>query len=68
MHRFLCYYLDYLAQKEEMTSEPVRFPTLDEIKKEYMAFLLQITEHDIEETSEILDIAQETVFRKMVGA
>jgi len=33
-----------------------------------MAFLLQITEHDIEETSEILDIAKETLFRKMLEA
>jgi len=68
MHRFLYYYIDYLAQKEEMTSKPVRYPTLKELKKEYMAFLLQITEHDIEEASEILDIAKETLFRKMVEA
>lgn len=67
MQQFLVYYLDYLAQKQEMTSQPVRFPTLEELKREYMAFLLQITGHNIKKTSEIMDIAEETVFRKMTG-
>jgi len=67
MQQFLSYYLDYLTQKEELASYPVSFPSLQELKNEYMSFLLQITSHDIKETSEILNISKGTLFRNMTG-
>lgn len=65
MQKFLYYYLDYLAQKKDKQKGRVRYPSLEEMKDEYIAFLLQITEHNIEEAAEILDVSEETLFRKM---
>lgn len=65
MQRFLYYYLDYLTQKKDEQREKVRYPSLEELKDEYIAFLLQITEHDIEKAAEILDVSEATIFRKM---
>ena len=52
MSVYLHYYLDMRKQQDRSG----RLPSLDEVKKNYVNYLLVVTHNNLEETAEILDV------------
>ena len=57
MSIYLNYYLD--MKKKQKPGEEL--PTLEEIKKNYMNYLLNVTQNNFEETAEILGVPQKSL-------
>ncbi|MFP4081415.1 MAG: helix-turn-helix domain-containing protein [Candidatus Aminicenantes bacterium] len=59
--KYLYYYLTTHKKNPPLTN----LPTLENLKKEYIGYLLKLTDNDIKETAEILDISPETLTKKL---
>jgi DNA-binding NtrC family response regulator len=46
-------------------AQPAGFPTLRDLEKDYIGFLLEITDHNRAEVSRILDISRSTLYHKL---
>jgi DNA-binding NtrC family response regulator len=46
-------------------ARPAGFPTLKDLEKDYIGFLLEITDHNRAEVSRILAISRSTLYHKM---
>jgi len=56
----------YLGLDEERElSRPAGFPTLRALEKDYIGFLLDITDQNRAEVSRILDISRSTLYHKL---
>ena len=56
----------YLGLDEERRyARPAGFPTLRDLEKDYIAFLLEITDQNRAEVSRILAISRSTLYHKM---
>jgi DNA-binding NtrC family response regulator len=42
----------------------VKLPTLEDLKKDYIGYVLDITGNDVSEAAEILHISQPTIYNK----
>jgi DNA-binding NtrC family response regulator len=48
-----------------MFAKPAGFPTLKDLEKDYIGFLLEITDHNRAEVSRILAISRSTLYHKL---
>ncbi len=55
MHSYLNFYLDTVEEGSNL-------PTLRELEKEYLRYLLDITQHNISQVSRILDVSRTAVY------
>ncbi len=56
----------YLGLDEEREfAKPAGFPTLRALEKDYIGFLLEITDQNRAEVSRILDISRSTLYHKI---
>jgi DNA-binding NtrC family response regulator len=46
-------------------AQPAGFPTLRDLEKDYIGFLLEITDHDRAEVSRILAVSRSTLYHKL---
>ena len=46
-------------------AKPAGFPTLKDLEKDYIGFLLEITDHNRAEVSRILAISRSTLYHKL---
>ena len=46
-------------------SQPAGFPTLRDLEKDYIGFLLEITDHNRAEVSRILAVSRSTLYHKL---
>jgi DNA-binding NtrC family response regulator len=46
-------------------AQPSGFPTLRDLEKDYIGFLLEITDHDRAEVSRILAVSRSTLYHKL---
>jgi len=58
MKSYLDYYLGTMNEKPDL-------PTLRELEKDYIGFLLEVTEHNVTRVSEILAISRTAVYHKI---
>jgi DNA-binding NtrC family response regulator len=58
---FLTYYLD--CHKNILTDYSL--PTLDELKKDYISYLLELTDHDTHAVADILHLPPKTLCLKL---
>jgi len=58
-------YLYYYLGLNKKNSHKNTLPTLDRIKKEYIDYLLELTDNNIIETAEILNIPRATLKKKL---
>ncbi len=49
-------YLDYYLDMKKRQNCSGELPSLDEVKNNYVSYLLDVTNHNLEETAAILDI------------
>jgi len=61
MSIYLSYYLD--MKKKQNSVE--KLPSLGEIKKNYVDYLLAVTDNNLEETAKILDVPQTSLQKKI---
>lgn len=61
MTTYLRYYLN--LNRKSPTSD--NLPTLENLKKEYIDYLLKLTDKNINKTAEILDISQTALLDKL---
>ncbi len=61
MSIYLSYYLD--MNKKQNSGE--KLPSLEEIKTNYVNYLLNITKKNLEETAKILDVPQTSLEKKI---
>ncbi len=59
MSRFLEHYLKFRLSED-------RFPTLEDLKKEYIEYLLDLTEFNLEETAKILNIPPRALSNNLI--
>lgn len=59
--KYLYYYLT-VNKKNPLLNN---LPTLENLKKEYIRYLLKLTDNNLHETSEILDISREALYKKL---
>lgn len=57
-------YLVYLINRMH-DAAPEGFPSLDKLKREYIQYLLQFTNHNLNETAKILSISRGMLTRKL---
>lgn len=60
MSIYLSYYLDMIKKK----NSGEKLPSLEEIKKNYVDYLLAATDNDFEETAKILDVSKAALLKK----
>lgn len=58
MKSYLDYYLEIVNEKPDL-------PTLRELEKDYIGFLLEVTKHNITQVSQILAISRTAVYHKI---
>lgn len=63
MNVYLQRYLGLDERREY--ARPAGFPTLRDLEKDYIGFLLEITDHNRAEVSRILSISRSTLYHKM---
>ncbi|MEE8605584.1 MAG: hypothetical protein V3S65_09425 [Candidatus Aminicenantaceae bacterium] len=61
MSIYLSHYLD--MKKKQNPSE--KLPSMKEIKKNYVQYLLNLTDNNLEETANILDVPQTSLEKKI---
>jgi transcriptional regulator with PAS, ATPase and Fis domain len=61
MSIYLSYYLD--MKKKQNPRE--KLPSLEEIKKNYVRYLLNVTDNNLKETAKILDVPQTSLEKKI---
>lgn len=61
MSIYLGYYLDMRKKK----NPGAKLPSLDEIKKNYIEYLLAVTDNNMEETARILEVSP-TILQKKI--
>lgn len=61
MSIYLSYYLD--MKKKQNHGE--NLPSLEEIKKNYVRYLLNVTDKNLEETAKILDVPKTSLEKKI---
>ena len=44
---------------------PQRFPSLEDLKKEYISYLMRLTRNNVRETAEILDISPDSLKQEL---
>jgi len=49
-------YLSYYLNREKKQKPGEKLPSLEEIKKNYVNYLLNVTDNNLEETAKILDV------------
>ena len=57
-------YLTYLINRNHLAA-PDDFPSLENLKREYIRYLLQFTSRNLNETARILSISRGTLIRKL---
>ena len=63
MNVYLQRYLGLDEDREYV--KPAGFPTLKDLEKDYIGFLLEITDHNRAEVSRILAISRSTLYHKL---
>jgi DNA-binding NtrC family response regulator len=63
MNVYLQRYLGLDESREH--SQPAGFPTLRDLEKDYIGFLLEITAHNRAEVSRILAVSRSTLYHKL---
>jgi DNA-binding NtrC family response regulator len=58
-------YLRYYLNLNTKSPTPDNLPTLENLKKEYIDYLLKLTDKNINKTAEILDISQTALLDKL---
>ena len=58
-------YLKYYLNQNKKASSTDGLPTLDKIKKEYIDYLLRLTDKDIHQTAAILKISRTALLDKL---
>lgn len=58
-------YLRYYLNLNRKISSPEDLPTLDNLKREYIDYLLKLTDKNINTTAEILDISRTALLDKL---
>ena len=58
-------YLRYYLNLNRKSPTPDNLPTLENLKKEYIDYLLKLTDKNINKTAEILDISQTALLDKL---
>jgi transcriptional regulator with PAS, ATPase and Fis domain len=62
MSIYLSYYLE-MQQKQNLDK---KLPSLNEIKSNYINYLLDLTKNDLEETAKILDVPKSSLLNKIL--
>ena len=58
-------YLAVYLQKRQSEARPGELPSLEELERDYMNYVLEITNNDPVATAEILDVSPAHMFRRM---
>jgi len=58
-------YLRYYLNLNRRSSSPENLPTLDNLKREYIDYLLKLTDKNINTTAKILDISRTVLLDKL---
>ncbi len=58
-------YLDYYLTLNKKNPPMNNLPTLDNLKKDYICYLLKLTDYDINETAYILNISPAILQKKL---
>lgn len=64
MPKFLNYFLSSRKKKNNL-KEKGYLPTLEDLKKEYIDYILEITLYNVTEAARILDISRTTLYNKL---
>lgn len=57
--------MSYLDSYLETTKDKPELPTLRDLEKDYIVYLLEITDHNVTLVSRILDISRTAVYQKI---
>ncbi len=58
-------YLSYYLEMQKKQSPGKKLPSLEEIKSNYIQYLLDLTKNDLEETAKILDVPKASLLKKI---
>ncbi len=58
-------YLAVYLQKRQAVAREGKLPSLEELERDYMNYVLEITNNDPVATAEILDVSPAHMFRRM---
>lgn len=64
MPNFLEYFLGLKKKKNNLANKG-NLPSLEDLKKEYIDYILEITLYNLSEAAKILDISRTTLYNKM---
>lgn len=58
-------YLQHYLNSKRKNNPSNGFPTLEQIKEEYIDYVLELASHDLDKTAKILNIAPDNLFKKI---
>ena len=64
MHKFMPKYLYFYLVFNSDENYRLKLPTLKDLKSDYIGYVLKITQNNISEAAEILDISRPTIHNK----
>jgi transcriptional regulator with PAS, ATPase and Fis domain len=58
-------YLNHYLEMRKIQNAEEKLPSLEEIKRSYIHYLLKVTDNNLDETAEILDVSRTTLQKKI---
>ena len=58
-------YLQHYLNSKRKNPSPNGFPTLEQIKEEYIDYVLELASNDLDKTAKILNIPPDNLFKKI---
>ena len=58
-------YLNHYLEMRKIQNAEEKLPSLEEIKRSYIHYILKVTDNNLDETAEILDVSRTTLQKKI---